>query len=145
MPQANEKSGIQALASARPGLLIERGRAGRLPHDYRRNGAMTLFAALNVLDGPGIGKRVPRRRHTEFACFLRRVALELLTRLPIHMILGSCATHQHDKVELCFGKHLSFHSHSIPTSSSWLNLAEGRLRDLDDRVICRVAFHPFPS
>jgi hypothetical protein len=29
---------------------MKKGRAGTMTHDYKRNGATTLFAAMNVLD-----------------------------------------------------------------------------------------------
>ena len=47
----DEKSQIQALDRAQPGLSIKPGRCGTMTHDYKRHSATTLFAALNVLDG----------------------------------------------------------------------------------------------
>jgi hypothetical protein len=51
----DEKSQIQALDRTQPGLPMKKGRAGTMTHDYKRNGATTLFAALNMLDGKVIG------------------------------------------------------------------------------------------
>jgi hypothetical protein len=48
-----------------------------MTHDYKRNGTMTLFAALNVLDGKVIGESLPRHRHLEFLRFLPRVDREV--------------------------------------------------------------------
>ena len=42
----------QALDRTQPGLPLKKGSAGTMTHDYKRNGTTTLFAALNVLDGP---------------------------------------------------------------------------------------------
>ena len=42
----DEKSQIQALDRTQPGLPMKKGRAGTMTHDYKRNGATTLFAAL---------------------------------------------------------------------------------------------------
>ena len=42
----DEKSQIQALYRAQPGLPIKRGRGATMTHDYKRNGTTTLFAAL---------------------------------------------------------------------------------------------------
>ena len=47
----DEKSQIQALQRSQPGLPMKPGRAGTMPHDYKRHGTTTLFAALNVLEG----------------------------------------------------------------------------------------------
>jgi hypothetical protein len=43
---ADEKSQIQALDRPQPGLPLKRGRGAAMPHDYKRNGTATLFAAL---------------------------------------------------------------------------------------------------
>ena len=51
----DEKSQVQALDRTQPGLPMNKGRAGTMTHDYKRNGTTTLFAALNVLDGHVIG------------------------------------------------------------------------------------------
>jgi hypothetical protein len=56
----DEKSQIQALDGTQPGLPLKKGRAGTMTHDYKRNGATTLFAALNVLDGTVIGRNMQR-------------------------------------------------------------------------------------
>jgi hypothetical protein len=58
----DEKSQIQALDRTQPGLPMKKGRAGTMPHDYKRNGTTTLFAALNMLDGHVIGACMPRHR-----------------------------------------------------------------------------------
>ncbi len=44
-----------------------------MTHDFKRNGTTTLFAALNVLEGKVIGRRVPRHRHQEFIRFITTV------------------------------------------------------------------------
>ena len=49
--------------STQPGLPMKKGRAGTMPHDYKRHGTTTLFAALNVLDGTVIGRNMQRHRH----------------------------------------------------------------------------------
>ena len=141
----DEKSQIQALDRTQPGLRMKKGRAGTMTHDYKRNGTTTLFAALNVLDGKVIGECLPRHRHSEFLRFLRRVDREVPNGLQIHMILDNYATHKHDQVELWLSKHPRFHSHFIPTSSSWLNLVERWFRDLDDKAIRRGVFHSVPN
>jgi hypothetical protein len=41
-----------------------------MTHDYKRNGATTLFAALNVIDGSVTGQNMHRHRHHEVMRFL---------------------------------------------------------------------------
>ena len=43
----DEKSQMPALDRTQPGLPIKKGRCGMMTHDYVRNGATALFAALN--------------------------------------------------------------------------------------------------
>ena len=47
-----------------------------MTHDYKRNGASTLFAALDVFSGKVIAKCSKRHRHTEFLRFLKKVYKE---------------------------------------------------------------------
>lgn len=53
----DEKSQVQALDRTQPGLPLKKGRCGTMMHDYKRHGTTTLFAALEVLQGRGIGTR----------------------------------------------------------------------------------------
>ena len=62
----DEKSQIHALDRTQSGLLLKKGRAGTMTHDYERHGTTTLFAAMNVLDGTVIGRNMQRHRHQEF-------------------------------------------------------------------------------
>jgi hypothetical protein len=68
---ADEKSQIQALDRTQPGLPIKKGRCGTMTHDYKRNGTVTLFAALDALDGTVISMCDDRHRHQEWLKFLR--------------------------------------------------------------------------
>ncbi|MBA3914598.1 MAG: hypothetical protein H0X25_12285 [Acidobacteriales bacterium] len=47
------------------------GRRQTVPHDYKRNGTTTLFAALNVVGGEVYGLCQERHRHQEWLKFLR--------------------------------------------------------------------------
>ena len=62
----DEKSQLQALDRTQPGLPLKKGHCGTLPHDYKRKGTTTLFAALNTLEGTVIGTCYPRQRNIEF-------------------------------------------------------------------------------
>jgi hypothetical protein len=64
-----------------------------MPHDYKRNGTTTLFAALNILDGSVIGRNMQRHRHQEFIRFLNAIEAEMPKDKAIHVILDNYATH----------------------------------------------------
>jgi hypothetical protein len=48
-----------------------------MPHDYKRNGTTSLFAAFDVLEGKVIGRCMQRHRHQEFIRFLNAVEREV--------------------------------------------------------------------
>src|SRR5258706_8153481 len=47
----DEKTQCQALDRTQPSLPMKRGRAATMTHDYKRNGTIDLFAAMNVATG----------------------------------------------------------------------------------------------
>ena len=47
----DEKTQCQALDRTQPSLPMKSGRAGTMTHDYKRNGTIDLFAAMNVATG----------------------------------------------------------------------------------------------
>lgn len=137
---ADEKSQIQALDRTQPGLPMKKGRCGTMPHDYKRHGTTTLFAALNVLTGQVIGTCQPRHRHQEWLRFLKRLDQETLPDRPLHLIVDNYTTHTHPMVRRWLKRHPRFHMHFVPTSSSWLNLIERWFRDLTTRRLRRGVF-----
>ena len=141
----DEKSQIQALDRTQPTLPLKPGRAGTMTHDYKRNGTITLFAALDVLTGTVIGQCLPKHRNTEFLKFLRTIDKQVPKGLEIHMILDNHGTHKHPNVQAWLGKHPRFHLHFTPTSSSWLNLVERWFRDLTGKAIRRGVFRSVPD
>lgn len=55
----DEKSQCQALERSQPGLPLGAGQIRTRTHDYYRHGTITLFAALNYLNGKVIAQRAP--------------------------------------------------------------------------------------
>ncbi|MDB5074325.1 MAG: putative transposase [Chloroflexi bacterium] len=47
----DEKTQCQALDRTQPSLPMKKGRAGAMTHDYKRNGTIDLFAAMNIATG----------------------------------------------------------------------------------------------
>jgi transposase len=141
----DEKSQIQALDRTQPSLPMNKGRAGTMTHDYKRNGTTTLFAALSMLDGQVVGQCLPRHRHQEFLKFLRTLDREFPGEVELHLIVDNYRTHKHANVERWLAKHPRFQLHFTPTSSSWLNLIERWFRELTDKAIRRGVFHSVPD
>jgi transposase len=136
----DEKSQIQALDRTQPGLPMKRGRAGTMTHDYKRNGATTLFAALDLLDGKVVGQCMQRHRHQEFIRFLNAVEKTVPATKAMHVILDNYAAHKHPKVIAWLTRHPRVTFHFTPTSASWLNAVEGFFAALTKRRLRRGSF-----
>ena len=128
-----------------PGLPLKKGRCATMRHDYKRNGATTLFAALNVLDGKVIGECHSRHRHQEWLKFLRRLDGEFPPELQLHLVMDNYGTHKEPHVQAWLKKHPRFVCHFIATSSSWLNLVERWFRELTQKAIRRGSFVSVPD
>jgi transposase len=136
----DEKSQCQALERTQPGLPLGQGHIQTQTHDYYRHGTVTLFAALNYLNGKILAQKAPQHRHQEWLKFLQHIEEETPVGLEIHMVLDNYATHKHPKVMAWLKKHPRFHLHFTPTSASWLNLVERFFRDLSQDVITPGSF-----
>lgn len=141
----DEKSQVQALDRTQPGLLLKKGRAETMTHDYKRNGTTTLFAALNVLDGQVIGQCQQRHTHAEWLKFLKKIDRETPKDKTLHLIADNYATHKHPVVQEWLAKHPRFHMHFTPTSASWLNMVERFFRDITTERIRRGVFTSVPE
>jgi transposase len=141
----DEKSQMQALDRTQPGLPLKKGRCGTMTHDYKRNGATTLFAALNTLDGSVIGTCMPKHRHQEWIRFLNRIKRSVPKGKQVHIICDNYATHKHQKVVNWLKRNTRFHVHFTPTSASWLNMVERFFRDLSEQRLRRGVFHSVPE
>lgn len=136
----DEKSQCQALERTQPGLPLKQGEICTRTHDYYRHGTITLFAALNYLNGKILAERAPRHRHQEWLKFLRTIEDQTPAGVDIHVILDNYATHKHPKVKAWLNQHPRFHLHFTPTSASWLNLVERFFRDLSQDVVLPGSF-----
>ena len=106
-----------------------------MTHDYKRNGTMTLFAAIELAQGKIIAECLPKHRHQEWIKFLKRIDAETPADLDLHLIVDNYATHKHPNVLKWLTRHPRFHIHFTPTSSSWLNVIERWFRDItQDRI-----------
>ena len=135
----DEKSQCQALERTQPGLPLGVGHVRTATHDYVRHGTLTLFAALDYLQGKLITTIAEQHRHQEWLAFLKKIDRLTPKSLDIHLIADNYATHKHPEVKAWLGKHPRFHMHFTPTSSSWMNLVERFFRDVTDRI-CADSF-----
>ena len=137
----DEKSQCQALERTQPALPLGVGGHVRTrTHDYIRHGTITLFAALNYLDGKIISRTEKRHTHVEWLRFLKQIERETPKDLDIHLIVDNYCTHKHEKVKAWLARRPRFHVHFTPTSSSWMNLVERFFADLTQEVVREGSF-----
>jgi transposase len=136
----DEKSQCQALERTQLGLPLAPKRPRTMTHDYTRHGTVTLFAALNVLEGKLITRTEARHSHVEWLRFLKQIERNTPRDLDLHLIVDNYATHKHPKVKAWLEHHPRFKMHYTPTSSSWLNLVERFFADLTAEVIRAGSF-----
>ena len=113
----DEKSQCQALERTQPGLPLGVGHIRTETHDYIRHGTITLFAALNYLEGKIISRTEAKHTHVEWLRFLKQIDRETPKDLEIHMIADNYGTHKHANVRAWMQRHPRFHMHFTPTSS----------------------------
>jgi transposase len=138
----DEKTQVQALDRTQPGLPMKRGRAGTMTHDYKRNGTVDLFAALNVATGEVLYET--RKRHTgeDVLAFFKLIDRQVPTDLTVHVVLDNLSAHLGPDVTrwLDHRARARWHLHFTPYSSSWLNLVERWFNELTARQLRRGAF-----
>lgn len=139
----DEKTQCQALDRTQPSLPLKAGRGRTMTHDYKRNGTIDLFAALNV--GTGEVLHQTRKRHTanDVLAFFKWIDLHVARDLEIHVVLDNLSAHSAPPVAhwLADPKRARWHLHFTPTSSSWLNLVEGWFAQLTNRRLRTGSFN----
>jgi len=138
----DEKTQVQALDRTQPSLPLKPGRARTMTHDYKRNGTVDLFAAMNV--GTGEVLHQTRKRHTanDVLGFFKWIDLHVPRDLEVHVVLDNLSAHSAPPVAhwLAHPKRARWHLHFTPTSSSWLNLIEGWFAQLTKRRLRQGVF-----
>jgi transposase len=136
----DEKTAIQALDRLDPVLPLSPGRLERHGFEYRRNGTLSLYAALDVKTGKVRGKTAARHTSAEFVGFLGQVVSGCKPGQEIHIILDNLSAHKTKQVEEFMEHNPNVKLHFTPTYSSWLNQVEIWFARLEREVIARGIF-----
>lgn len=136
----DEKTAIQALDRKDRRLPLSPGRAESHGFEYKRNGTLSLFAALNTATGEVLGRTAPRHTSEQFVAFLTDVVASQPKRREIHVICDNVSSHKTDRVDAFLGEHRNVHIHFTPTYSSWLNQVENWFSRIQRDVISRGVF-----
>lgn len=136
----DEKTAIQALDRKDRMLPLSPGRAESHGFEYKRNGTLSLFAALNTATGEVLGKTAARHTSEQFVGFLEEVVASQPSRREIHVICDNVSSHKTGLVQEFLSKHRRVHIHYTPTYSSWLNQVENWFARIQRDVISRGVF-----
>lgn len=83
-------------------------RVSEEPHSAATRAAsctLTLFAALNYLEGKLITRLAARHRHQEWLAFLKLIDQQSPADVAIHIIADNYATHKHPEVKKWLGRY----------------------------------------
>jgi transposase len=136
----DEKTPVQALDRTQPMLPLRPGLPERRTHDYRRNGTVNLFAALEVATGKVTHQSRERHTGADLLAFLKRIA-RAYPKGEVHLILDNVSTHKTPAVQTWLAQHQRFEFHFTPTSASWMNQIETWFSILTRQAIRRGSFH----
>ena len=135
----DEKTQIQALNRTQPMLPLREGLPARQTHDYKRNGVVSLFAALEIASGRVVGECRERHTGADFLQFLKRLSRTFRTR-DLHVVLDNSSTHSTPAVRDWLQAHPRVHFHFTPKGASWMNLVEAWFSVLTRKSIRRGSF-----
>jgi hypothetical protein len=113
----DEKSQIQALDRTAPILPMRPGLPERATHDYKRNGATTLFAALEVATGKVTDACYDRHGTAEFLDVMKKVA-RAYPRQELRIVVDNYHTHKHPEINAWLAKNPSRSSSPRSAASS---------------------------
>jgi transposase len=136
----DEKTAIQALDRKDRMLPLAPGRAQSHGFEYKRNGTLSLFAALNTVTGEVMGMTAARHTSEQFVSFLGDVIGSQPQGREIHVICDNVSSHKTALVQEFLAGHPNVQIHYTPTYSSWLNQVENWFARIQRDVISRGVF-----
>jgi transposase len=138
----DEKTQCQALDRTQPSLPMKPGRAETMTHDYKRNGTIDLFAAMNVATGEVLTDLRKGHTGTDVLRFFKHIDASVPRGLGIHVVLDNLSAHSTPEIAKwpAHRDRRRWHLHYTPTSSSWANLVERWFKELTDKRLRRGIF-----
>ena len=125
-------------------LPVEPGQVQRQDYEYKRNGTLNLFIAVEPLIGKRSVSVTDRRTKQDFAEFLRYLSDEVyLQAETIILVTDNLNTHSpaclYERFEPAEARRLAqrFEWHYTPEHGSWLNMAEIELSVLSRQCLSR--------
>ena len=119
----DEKTQIQALDRTRPLLPMRSNKPRRLTSTYKRNGVVSLMAALSVHEGEITARTIDSNNTENFLAFLKYLDRKY-RHVHLHIIVDNLSVHKNKKVKEWLKHKRKVTLHFTPTYSSWLNQIE---------------------
>jgi transposase len=119
----DEKTQIQALDRTQPELPLRSGNPRRQTATYKRNGTVSLIAALAVHTGEITAKTMKSNNAENFLKFLKSLDRKYRNK-KLHIITDNLSIHKHKDVKQWIEGKRKITLHFTPTYSSWLNQIE---------------------
>jgi len=119
----DEKTQIQALDRTQPELPLRAGNPRRQTATYKRNGTVSLIAALAVHSGEVTAKTMKSNNAENFLKFLKALDRKYRNK-KLHIIADNLSIHKHKDVQEWLAGKRKIQLHFTPTYSSWLNQIE---------------------
>jgi len=119
----DEKTQIQALDRTQPELPLRKGNPKRQTATYKRNGTVSLIAALAVHTGEVTAKTISSNNAENFLKFLKTLDRKYRNK-KLHIIADNLSIHKHKDVKEWLKGKRKIKLHFTPTYSSWLNQIE---------------------
>src|ERR1041384_5318383 len=97
----------------------------RLEHEYKRGGALQLFAAFDHRSGEVISVCRPRKRQQDFIALLDEIDRQTPSSITlIHIVCDNLRMHSGKEVQAWLERHPRFRFHFTPVHCSWMNQIE---------------------
>ncbi len=121
----DEKTNLQPRSRLAVTLPTRPGLPTRLEHEYKRAGALHLFAAFDTRTGKVYARTEVRKRQVEFLAFLSQLERELPpASTRVFLVMDNLSVHKGKQVRAWLATHPRFVCHFVPVHCSWMNQVE---------------------
>ena len=121
----DENTSIQARKRIAELVGAKANRPVLVEHEYKRNGALNLFAAFDTRTGKVYGRCYDRKRQKECIDFCEYLDREIPERIKtIHIVCDNVSTHHGKEMKKWLKAHPRFQFHYTPVHCSWMNQVE---------------------
>jgi hypothetical protein len=121
---------VALIGDSRERLPLRSGDVLTKDYEYQRNGSVNVFCAVEPKAGKYINTVTQQRCGSDFAKFLKSLALKYLQAKKIILVMDNLSTHKEKSLTDYYGEAVGrdlwrkFEMHYTPKHASWLNQAE---------------------